>query len=226
MIIRKAPPRQLRLGEPIRHADAHKRPVTRRDFLAQGFLAGSATVIAPTIFSLFANPRAAMAALRRTCRRSRPVRDRRARRGQDPVHLHRPRRRRQHGGLERADRRSGRSARLPDARPATARWACPATWCRALINPVTNTSFTDTRLGLAFHSDSAFLRGIMDRISPAHRRQHQRRGDRGALRERHRQQSAQPDVRDLSRGRRRRARDPDRLARVGLGRQLDGAGRR
>ena len=40
MIIRKATPRQLRLGEPIRHADAHKRPVTRRDFIAQGFLAG------------------------------------------------------------------------------------------------------------------------------------------------------------------------------------------
>jgi hypothetical protein len=36
-----------------------------------------------------------------------------------------------------------------------------------LVNPVTNTSFTDTRLGLAFHSDSAFLRGIMDRIAPA-----------------------------------------------------------
>ena len=52
MIIRKATTRQLREGEPIRHADAHKRPVTRRDFLAQGFLAGSATVVAPTIFSL------------------------------------------------------------------------------------------------------------------------------------------------------------------------------
>jgi hypothetical protein len=37
----------------------------------------------------------------------------------------------------------------------------------SLTNPVTNTSFTDTSLGLAFHSDSAFLRGIMDRISPA-----------------------------------------------------------
>ena len=63
MIIRKATPRQLRHGEPIRHAAAHKRPVTRRDFLAQGFLAGSATVAAPTIFSLFANPGRAMADL-------------------------------------------------------------------------------------------------------------------------------------------------------------------
>jgi hypothetical protein len=48
MIIRKAPPRQLALDEPIRHEGAHKRPVTRRDFLAQGFTAGLGTVVAPT----------------------------------------------------------------------------------------------------------------------------------------------------------------------------------
>jgi hypothetical protein len=63
MIIRKAPPRTLGLDEPIRHDGNHKRPVTRRDFIAQGLQAGLGTVVAPTIFSLFANPRAAMAAL-------------------------------------------------------------------------------------------------------------------------------------------------------------------
>jgi len=36
-----------------------------------------------------------------------------------------------------------------------------------LTNPVTGQSFTDSSLGLAFHSDSAFLRGILDRVSPA-----------------------------------------------------------
>ena len=41
----------------------HKRPVTRRDFLAQGFSSGLATIAAPTVFSLFADPRAAQAAL-------------------------------------------------------------------------------------------------------------------------------------------------------------------
>ena len=50
------------LNEPLRHA-AHKRPVTRRDFLAQGFLTGAGIVTGPTLFSLFANPRAAQAAL-------------------------------------------------------------------------------------------------------------------------------------------------------------------
>jgi hypothetical protein len=63
MIIRKAPPRQLGPNEPIRHRDLHRRPVSRRDFIAQGFLGGAATVIAPTVFGLFANPRAARAAL-------------------------------------------------------------------------------------------------------------------------------------------------------------------
>ena len=41
----------------------HPRPVTRRQFVAQGFVTGAATVIAPTLFGLFANPRAAQAAL-------------------------------------------------------------------------------------------------------------------------------------------------------------------
>ena len=41
----------------------HPRPVTRRQFVAQGFATGAATVIAPTLFGLFANPRAAQAAL-------------------------------------------------------------------------------------------------------------------------------------------------------------------
>jgi hypothetical protein len=43
----------------------------------------------------------------------------------------------------------------------------PGDMVPGLINPATGTSFTDASLGLAFHSDSAFLRGIRDRISPA-----------------------------------------------------------
>ncbi len=47
---------------PLLHAD-HPRPVTRRDFLRQGFITGSGMVLGGGIFSLFANPRAAQAAL-------------------------------------------------------------------------------------------------------------------------------------------------------------------
>src|SRR4029453_8002797 len=43
----------------------------------------------------------------------------------------------------------------------------PGDMVPGLINPVTNTSFTNTTLGLAFHADSAFLRGILDRVAPA-----------------------------------------------------------
>ena len=62
MIIRKGRLRTLGVNEPIRH-ESHRRPVSRRDFIAQGFMTGAATVMTGGILSLFANPRAAWAAL-------------------------------------------------------------------------------------------------------------------------------------------------------------------
>jgi hypothetical protein len=50
------------LNEPFRHQD-HPRPRTRREFLAQGFLTGAGTVIAPTLAGMLAYPRAARATL-------------------------------------------------------------------------------------------------------------------------------------------------------------------
>jgi hypothetical protein len=47
---------------PLYHRN-HARPVTRRDFLRQGFLSGAGMVMGSSIFSLFANPRMARAAL-------------------------------------------------------------------------------------------------------------------------------------------------------------------
>lgn len=60
MFIIKSRSRQRVLGldEPLRHG-SHKKPVTRRDFLAQGFITGAATVVAPSILGLLMNPRAA-----------------------------------------------------------------------------------------------------------------------------------------------------------------------
>src|ERR1700675_5082652 len=49
-------------NEPFRHQD-HPRPRTRREFLAQGFITGAATVIAPTLAGMLAYPRAARATL-------------------------------------------------------------------------------------------------------------------------------------------------------------------
>jgi len=48
-------------NEPFRHPD-HPRPRTRREFLAQGFISGTATVLAPAMFGLF-TPRQARAQL-------------------------------------------------------------------------------------------------------------------------------------------------------------------
>lgn len=53
---------RLGLNEPLRHPD-HSRPVSRRDFLSQGFITGAATVAGFSAFSLFADPRKAYATL-------------------------------------------------------------------------------------------------------------------------------------------------------------------
>ena len=50
MYILKKSPRTLGLDEPIRH-ESHKRPVTRRDFIAQGFMTGPAVVAAPSLLA-------------------------------------------------------------------------------------------------------------------------------------------------------------------------------
>ncbi len=52
MIIRtKKPQRTLGLDEPIRH-ESHKTPVTRRDFIAQGFKTGPAIIAAPSALAM------------------------------------------------------------------------------------------------------------------------------------------------------------------------------
>jgi len=48
--------------EPLIYED-HGRPMSRRQFVRQGFMTGSATVLSGGIFSMFANPNAAMAAV-------------------------------------------------------------------------------------------------------------------------------------------------------------------
>jgi hypothetical protein len=54
-------PKGLGLHEPLRHPD-HPRPTTRRQFIAQSFMTGGATVLMPPLISLLADPRAARAA--------------------------------------------------------------------------------------------------------------------------------------------------------------------
>ncbi len=53
-------PKGLGRGEPLRHPD-HPRPKTRREFIAQGFMAGGASVVLPSLAALLANPKIAHA---------------------------------------------------------------------------------------------------------------------------------------------------------------------
>jgi hypothetical protein len=63
MIIRKKLPRSHKLYEPIRHEGSHPRPVTRRDFMASGFLSSSAVLIGSSaMVTAFTDPRPARAA--------------------------------------------------------------------------------------------------------------------------------------------------------------------
>jgi hypothetical protein len=166
MIIRRSNPRQLALDEPIRHAEGHKRPMTRRDFLAQGFSAGLGTVVAPTVFGLFANPREAMAALSpdlEALRASCGIEVLGA--GKIPFICFDLA-----GGANMVGSNvlvggpGGQFDFLSTA--GYAKLGLPGDMVPSLINPATGLSFTDTTLGLAFHSDSAFLRGIVERVSP------------------------------------------------------------
>src|SRR6185503_13223210 len=59
----------IRVKRKLRHPDApqrhenHRRPMTRRELIAQGFMTGGAAVVTTGLFSLFANPRTALAQL-------------------------------------------------------------------------------------------------------------------------------------------------------------------
>ena len=55
--------RKLRHPDAPQRHDSHRRPMTRRELIGQGFLTGGATVLSTGLFSLFANPRAAFAEL-------------------------------------------------------------------------------------------------------------------------------------------------------------------
>jgi len=63
MLIRKQPPRPHALNEPIVHRDNHKLPVSRRDFIAAGMMSGPAVIAATGMLGLLANPRLARAAI-------------------------------------------------------------------------------------------------------------------------------------------------------------------
>lgn len=151
------------LDEPLRHPD-HKRPITRRDFIAQGFRAGLGVVLGGSIFSLFANPRAAYAALSsdlEALKASCGIATQGA--GKIPFICFDLA-----GGANIAGsnvlvgKQGGQLDFLTTA--GYSKLGLPGDMIPPLANPGTGTrDFINQDLGLAFHSDSAFLRGILEK---------------------------------------------------------------
>ncbi len=163
-MLRKRRRGPLHPDEPLRHPD-HPVPVTRRQFIAQGLMSGLGTVVAPGVFSLFAHPRAAEAALSpdlEALKQSCGIAVQGA--GRIPficIDLA--------GGANMVGSNvlvGGREGQLDFLSAAGyARLGLPGDMVPDAPNPgsVSN-NWIDDRLGLRFHSDSAFLRGIVDRI--------------------------------------------------------------
>jgi hypothetical protein len=162
-ILKSRRKRTLGLDEPIKHG-SHKRPVTRRDFLAQGFVTGAATVIAPSILGSLLNPRVANALTNELgtmasglCNiglgaRKIPFICFDLAGGANIV-----------GSNVLVGKSGGQLDFL-----STQGYSKQGLPGNMLPNNAT-TNFVNTELGLAFHSDSAFLRGILEKTTVATR---------------------------------------------------------
>ena len=158
LIIKSKRKRALGLDEPLRHG-SHKKPVTRRDFLAQGFTTGAATVLAPAALSMM-NPRRASALsgnLDDIARLDCGITDGSGKipficfdlaGGANIV-----------GSNVLVGQQGGQLDFL-----STQGYSKQGLPGNMLPNNST-TNFVDTQFGLAFHTDSAFLRGMIEKTS-------------------------------------------------------------
>jgi hypothetical protein len=160
----KKPPKGLGLHEPLRHPD-HSRPRTRREFVAQGFMTGAASVVAPTLLGMLGNPRMA----RGTTLLAQDMQDAvkacgiTTGAGKIPFICFDLA-----GGGNIAGSNvlvGGPKGQLDFLSVAGYnKLGLPGTM---VPNPSTTGNFIDSSLGLRFHSDSAHLRGIMTRVKNA-----------------------------------------------------------
>ena len=152
--------------EPQRHPD-HPRPVTRRQLIQQGFLTGGAVMLGGGVLSLFANPRSALAALApdlEALKASCGIAVQGAGKipficfdlagGANMV-----------GSNVLAGKQGGQLDFLSTL--GYSRQGLPGDMIPSAIDPITGLDYIDRSMGLAFHRDSAFLRGINGSITPA-----------------------------------------------------------
>lgn len=151
--------KEFGLDEPLRHPD-HRRPLTRREFIAQGFARGGTVLLGSGIFGLFANPRAARAALSPDIQALLgPCGVSTLGAGKIPFICFDLA-----GGANIAGSNVlvGQQGGQMDflATSGYGKLGLPGD-----MTPAAAAGFIDTTLGLAFHSDSAFLRGMKAKLT-------------------------------------------------------------
>lgn len=156
--------KQRKYDDPLRHAD-HPRPRTRREFLAQGFIMGGATLVGTSSLTLSGRSHATLSSdlipLITQC----GIATQGA--GKIPfIAFDLAGGSNQAGSNVLVGQQGGQLDFLSTA--GYERQGLPGDMIPPIVNPQTTTNdFIDQQLGLAFHSDSAFLRGMMARISPS-----------------------------------------------------------
>jgi len=155
--------RKRNYDDPLCHPD-HARPVTRRDFLSQGFISGSAYAMGGGLLSLFSNPRDAFAALS-------PDLDTvgcgiaTAGAGKIPFIAFDLA-----GGanISGSNVLVGKEGGQMDFLNTSGydKLGLPGDMVPGLNDPITGLPYANTDFGLAFHSDSAFKRGMEGSMAP------------------------------------------------------------
>ena len=151
---------------PQLHPD-HPRPVTRRDFVAQGFLSGAAYTLGGGIMSLFANPREAYAALSPDLdgMLQNPCQIATNGAGKIPFICFDLA-----GGANIAGSNVliGQEGGQQDflSTDGYRRQGLPGDMVPGLNDPISGLPYANFDLGLGFHLDSAFRRGILGSLTP------------------------------------------------------------
>ncbi len=155
-----------RWDAPQRHGD-HPRPVTRREFVAQGFITGTAYTVGGGVLSLFSNPREALAALSTDLDNLllNPCQIATDGAGKIPFICFDLA-----GGANIANsnvlvgQAGGQSDFLTTA--GYSKMGLPGDMVPGLNDPASGQPFANFDFGLGFHFDSAFRRGMMASLSP------------------------------------------------------------
>jgi hypothetical protein len=172
MLIRKKGPRALTLNEPIKHQEAHKRPVSRRDFISQGFLTGPAVLAGPSaLLALLGRSGKAhgLSPDLQAMQLDADICDIQGGAGKVPFICFDLA-----GGANLAGsevligNQDGQEGFLSTA--GYAKLGLPGDMVPNAPNAASpNNNFIDRSFGLAFHSDGAILRGMLERTAPATR---------------------------------------------------------